>query len=71
MVSTAMFLHMGGKAAITYGEGLMGVSTSLLRTQRRAAAVAASPASGSGGRKMDTAFMIADGGPRGRADPAF
>ena len=66
-----MLFRTGGKAAITFGEGIMGVSDAMLRNQRRTVAVVTSPASGACGQNLDTALMIADGGPRGRADPAY
>ena len=56
---------------MTYGEAAMGVSDSLLLGQRRAAAVACAPASGTGGQNLDLALILADGGPRSMADPAF
>lgn len=70
-IDSAMLFRTGGKAAMTFGQGIMGVSNSLLRDQRRTAAVATSPASGACGQNLDTALMMADGGPKGRADPAF
>ena len=38
---------------------------------RGAAAAAAAPASGTCGQDLDIALLIADGGPKGRADPAY
>ena len=43
----------------------------MLRNLRRVAVAACSPASGRGGEQIDLALMVADGGPRGSADPAF
>ena len=42
----------------------------MLRDQRRVAATIASP-SGNGGQDLDAALILADGGPKGYADPAF
>lgn len=70
-VDTARLFRMRGNAAVTYGEGIMGVSSSLLRDQRRTAVVANSPATRSRGQNLDVALLIADGGPKGRADPAY
>ena len=47
----------------------MGVSPSLLLKQRRA--VAAATVATSAGGDLDITLMLADGGPRGCADPAF
>ena len=54
-----------------YGQAAMGVSDSHLLAQRRTAAVACSPASGAGGQNLDLALILADGGRRSIADPAF
>lgn len=56
---------------MTYGQSAMGVSDSHLLAQRRAAAAACAPASGSDGQNLDLAMLLADGGPRSVADPAF
>ena len=49
-ISTSRLLRTGAKAAMTYGQAIVGVSNSLLRGQRRTAAVIAAPASGSEAR---------------------
>ena len=68
---TSMLLRTGGKQAMTYGLGIIGVSDSMLRDMRRVAAAISSPATGVGGQSLDAALILADGGPSGRADPAF
>lgn len=70
-IDTSMLLRTGGKQAMTYGLGIIGVSDSMLRYMRRVAAAIAAPASGAGGKNLDAALIIADGGPSGMADPAF
>ena len=64
-------LRTGGTKAMTYGEGIMGVSDSMLRNQRRTTGTASSPAGGPGGQNLDIQLMLTDGGPKGKADPAF
>lgn len=49
----------------------MGVASSLLHCQRRCAAAVAAPANGLAGQELDVALILADGGPKGKADPAF
>lgn len=66
-----MLLRTGGKQAMTYCSGILGVSCSMLRDQRRVAAAIAAPASGRGGQNLDAAVVLAEGGPKGYADPAF
>ena len=56
---------------MTYAEGIMGVSNTMLRCQRRAVAAVAAPASGCGGQNLDAALLVADGGPRSQVDPAY
>lgn len=56
---------------MTYGLGINGVSDSMLRDMRRVAAAITAPASGTGGQNLDAALIVTDGGPSGRADPAF
>ena len=43
----------------------------MLHAQRRTTSAMMAPASGSGGQELEVAMMIADGGPKGMADPAF
>ena len=50
---------------------MVGVADGTLRDQRRVAAAVSAPAAGTCGQNLDTALMIADGGPSGRADPTF
>lgn len=69
-VSAAKLFRTGGKAAMTYGEAINGVSDSLLRDQRRTDSVATAPAAGGGDQNLDLALMMADGSRIGRADPA-
>ena len=66
-----MLLRTGGKQAMTYGLGIIGVSDDMVRGMRRVAAAIASPASGTGGQNLDAALIVADGGSSGCADPAF
>ena len=63
-------LRIGGAKAMTYGEGIMWVSDSMLRNQRRTTGTASSPAGGPGGQNLDMQLMLTDGGPKGKADPA-
>ena len=70
-VSTGRLLRTGVTSAITYGQAITGVSPSMLLAQRRAAAGAAAPAAGTCGQELNLALLVADGGPRGRADPAY
>jgi hypothetical protein len=70
-ISTVRLLKTGGKAGMTYAEGILGVSNSMLRCQRRAVAAVAAPASGCGGQNLDAALLIAVGGPRSQVDPAY
>ena len=66
-IDTSMLLRTGGKRATTYGFGIIGVSDSMLRDMRRIAAAIAAPASGAGGKNLDAALIVADGGPSGMA----
>ena len=68
---TSMLLRTGGKQAMTYGLGIIGIADGMLRNMRRVAAAIASPATGTGGQNLDAALIVADGGPSGCADPAF
>ena len=70
-ICPARIIRTGGKAGFVYGQAIMGVPDHLLRDQRRAVAAAAALEHGSGGQQLDLALVIADGGPRGSADPAF
>ena len=70
-VNPARVIRTGGKAAVVYGQAVTGVSNSFLEAQRRAVAAAVAPSNGTGGQQVDMALMLADGGPRGRADPAY
>lgn len=56
---------------MTYVEGIMGASIALFRDQRRTAAALTCPAFGTGAQNLDMALMVVDGGPNGRADPAY
>ena len=69
-VDTARLLRIGLKA-MTYGASVMGVADGMLRSQRQVASAIAAPGAGIGGQNMDIALMFADGGPKGKADPAF
>ena len=68
---TARIARKGGVKVMTYGEGIMGVSDSMLHQQRRGAGVATAFGAGNCGQNLDMALAIADGGPRRRSDPAF
>ena len=59
-ISTSRLLRAGAKAAMTYGQNVLGVSNSLLRDQRRTAAVISAPESGIGGQNLDLALILAD-----------
>ena len=49
----------------------MGVSDSVLHSQRVAAGAMAAPGEGAGGQNLDLALTLADGSATGRADPAY
>ena len=68
-INTARLLRTGGVAALSWGEGVIGIPPSILLQQRRAAAAAtcAEPC----GQSIDIALILADGPNGGRADPAF
>ena len=70
-ISTSRLLRIGAKAAMTYGQAILGVSSGLLRDQRRTAAAIAVSGSGLGGQNLDVALMLADENARAGADPAF
>ena len=57
-VDTAKLLRTGGTQAMVFGEGVSGVSDSMLYTQRTTAAKAAAPPSGSCGQDLDLALAI-------------
>ena len=69
-IDTARLLRTGLKA-MTYGASIMGVADGMLRSQRQVASAIAAPGAGTGGQNMDIALIFADGGPKGKADPAF
>ena len=58
-------------SSFIYGAEALGVSDSTLLEQGRLVAVAVAFVSGGGGQDLDLALMVADGGPKGMADPAF
>ena len=70
-VKVHRFLRTGAIKSMTYGQAIMGVSDSMLRNLRRTAGAASSTAGGAGGQNLDIQLMAADGGPKGKADPAF
>ena len=70
-VDTAKLVRTGGGASLMHGFHTIGVSPSMLYSQRSAAAAAAAPVSGRGGQELNLALIIADGSAKGRADPAF
>ncbi len=70
-VDAAKLLRTRGKVAMTYGQAITGVADGTMRDQRRVAGAASAPAAGACGQNLDAALMIADGGVKGRADPAF
>jgi len=61
-------LRTGGTAALVLGHGTMGVSNSLLLSQRQAVAAASVL---SGARDVDLTLIMAVGSGHGKADPAF
>eukprot|EP00972_Heterocapsa_arctica_P010672 1565874-Heterocapsa_arctica.AAC.1 len=65
---SATVLRTGGTAALVYGQGNTGVSSTMLRAQRISVAAASVPG-GSG--ELDLALVLADGSMRGKVDPAF
>ena len=65
---TATVLRTGGTAAMTYATGNMGVSSTMLHSQRTGAA-AMLQARGAG--DLDLTLVLADASTKGRADPAF
>ena len=62
--------NAGGMRAPSTGVGHPVVGSLGYLAPRVASAIAA-PASGRGGQNLDAAFILADGGPRGYADPSF
>ena len=68
-IRTDRLMRTGGIAALTFGQGVTGVSPALLLKQRRA--VAAATVATSAGGDLDLTLMLADGSLRGVADPAF
>jgi hypothetical protein len=68
-VDTAMLVRTGGVSALMHGLHTIGVSPSTLRSQRSAVAAAGAPVSGRGGQELNLALIIADGSPKGKADP--
>ena len=70
-VSTARLLRTGGIAAMTYGQAIIGVPSSILLQQRRSAAAAAAPSNGICGQSLDLALIVADESIGGKADPAY
>ena len=70
-VDPAKIIRTGGKAAIVYGQAVLGVANGLLRHQRVAVARAGAKGGTTGGQQLDLALMTMDGGPGGGADPAF
>ena len=65
---TALVLRTGGTAALTYGQANMGISNSMLQSQR--SATAAAYARGGHG-DLDLSLIMADASLKGMADPAF
>ena len=70
-VKVHRLLRTGAIKSMTYGQAIMGVSDSMLRNLRRTTGAASSTAGGPGGQNLDIQLMAADGGPKGKADPAF
>ena len=70
-VDPAKIIRTGGKAAVVYGQAVLGVANGLLRHQRVAVARAGAKGGATGGQQLDLALMMMDGGPGGGADPAF
>ena len=62
-------VRTGGTAALSFGQAVVGVSPAMLLQQRRA--VASATVASAGGGDLDITLMMADGGSRGCADPAF
>ena len=69
-VDTARLVRTGIRA-MTYGSSVTGVPTGLLQNQRRTVGAMTAPGAGTGGQNLDLALVLADGGPAGKADPAF
>ena len=69
-VDTARLVRTGIRA-MTYGSSVTGVPTGMLQNQRRTVGAMAAPGAGTGGQNLDLALVLADGGPSGKADPAF
>ena len=70
-VDTSRLMRTGAVKSITYGQAVTGVSNSTLLAQRRAVAAATAPSAGNRGQCTDMALILADGGAKGKADPAF
>lgn len=69
-VDTAGLFRIGLKT-MTYGASIMGVADGMFRSHRQVASAIAALGAGSGGQNIDIALIFADGGPKGKADPAF
>ena len=68
-VRTARLVRTGGKAAMVYGQNVMGVSNGLLQRQRRA--VASVTSAEGAGKQLDLALIFADKSVSDQTDPAF
>ena len=68
-VSPANVLRTGGAAAMTYGDGILGVASSVLYARRRTIAAAISGAVRD--RDIDLTLILADENEKQRLDPAF
>lgn len=69
-VKPARILATGGTAGMTYNQAC-GVSPAMLRRQRRAVLLAASPHREGGRPNLDLGLIMLDGAESGRTDPAF
>lgn len=56
-----MLFRTGGKAAVTYGQSVIGVATVTLRDQRRTAAACTATGGHLGAQNLHIAHMLADG----------
>ena len=68
-VSVSRLLRTGGTAALTYGDDVLGVSSSVLLARRRAVAAAISPPTR--GRALELTLILSDLNDKQHLDPAF